>query len=54
MHPEHQLRAALCWHPHACNRYTPYAPGKVTKCKVCKSTLHQAGIYCHNCAYSKG
>jgi hypothetical protein len=36
------------------NRYSPYATGKVHKCKICKSTLHQEGIYCHNCAYSKG
>lgn len=36
------------------SKYSPYATGKVHKCKICKSTLHQEGIYCHNCAYSKG
>eukprot|EP00775_Hariotina_reticulata_P012373 gene12373-biopygen13623 len=33
-------------------RYSPYA-SKANKCKVCKSNLHQEGIYCHSCAYSK-
>jgi hypothetical protein len=32
-------------------RYQPY--GK-SACKLCKSVLHQEGLYCHNCAYSKG
>jgi hypothetical protein len=35
-------------------KYAPYATGKAAKCKVCKSTLHQEGIYCHGCAYKKG
>lgn len=25
-----------------------------SKCTVCKMTLHQQGIYCQTCAYSKG
>lgn len=24
------------------------------KCELCKKPLHQAGKYCHGCAYSKG
>lgn len=32
-------------------RWQPYGQGK---CTVCKSALHQEGMYCHNCAYSKG
>ncbi|WIA42766.1 hypothetical protein OEZ86_008707 [Tetradesmus obliquus] len=35
-------------------KYSPYATGKAAKCKVCKSTLHQEGLYCHGCAYKKG
>lgn len=35
-------------------KYAPYATGKAAKCKVCKSTLHQEGLYCHGCAYKKG
>jgi len=35
-------------------RYAPYAKGTAAKCKLCKSALHQEGLYCHNCAYSKG
>lgn len=33
-------------------RYQPYKT--TVKCKICKSALHQQGIYCHNCAYQKG
>lgn len=39
--------------PCTARRYSPYASG-TKKCKVCKSTLHQEGLYCHGCAYSKG
>lgn len=36
-------------------RWTPYGkPGAQAKCQVCKSALHQEGIYCHTCAYQKG
>mmetsp|Transcript_5392 Transcript_5392/g.8377 ORF Transcript_5392/g.8377 Transcript_5392/m.8377 type:complete len:92 (+) Transcript_5392:179-454(+) len=31
-------------------RYTPYS----AKCKVCKSLLHQGGVYCVPCAYKSG
>lgn len=24
------------------------------KCELCKKPLHQAGKYCHGCAYSRG
>lgn len=27
------------------DRYTPYSTGQ--KCKTCKATLHQQGLYCH-------
>ncbi|GBF97370.1 hypothetical protein Rsub_11017 [Raphidocelis subcapitata] len=34
-------------------RFTPY--GKSAKCKICKQQVHSGdGMYCHNCAYSKG
>lgn len=33
-------------------RIAPYA--KNVKCKICKSALHQDGIYCQKCAYAKG
>ncbi|GMH39332.1 hypothetical protein BSKO_07230 [Bryopsis sp. KO-2023] len=36
------------------NRWAPYSKEKASNCKICKSALHQEGIYCHNCAYSKG
>jgi len=39
-------------------RWTPYgSSGSGTgggKCKICKTSLHQEGIYCQKCAYSKG
>jgi hypothetical protein len=36
-------------------RWAPYGkPGIPSKCKVCKSSLHQEGIYCQSCAYQKG
>lgn len=36
-------------------RWTPYGkPGAGSQCKVCRSTLHQEGIYCQACAYQKG
>eukprot|EP01126_Amoeba_proteus_P027030 TRINITY_DN2678_c0_g1_i3.p1 TRINITY_DN2678_c0_g1~~TRINITY_DN2678_c0_g1_i3.p1 ORF type:complete len:110 (+),score=17.61 TRINITY_DN2678_c0_g1_i3:162-491(+) len=31
-------------------RANPYS----SKCKICKSKLHQTGYYCHDCAYKKG
>jgi len=36
-------------------RWTPYggATGG-SKCKICKQSMHQAGIYCQKCAYHKG
>jgi hypothetical protein len=35
-------------------RFTPYGAGS-SKCKICKQQIHQGdGMYCHNCAYSKG
>jgi hypothetical protein len=34
----------------ASRRYQPYS----SKCTVCKQSLHQQGIYCQTCAYSKG
>lgn len=34
------------------NKYQPYSLAQ--KCKTCKSTLHQQGLYCHGCAYKKG
>mmetsp|Transcript_34989 Transcript_34989/g.77833 ORF Transcript_34989/g.77833 Transcript_34989/m.77833 type:complete len:103 (-) Transcript_34989:2357-2665(-) len=36
------------------HRYTPYTQGKEFKCQTCKSVLHREGMFCHNCAYSKG
>lgn len=33
-------------------RFAPYASG--AKCKICKSALHQEGLYCQACAYQKG
>ncbi len=44
-------------HPHthdgiSTHSFAPYASG--AKCKICKSSLHQEGIYCQKCAYSKG
>mmetsp|Transcript_17662 Transcript_17662/g.42370 ORF Transcript_17662/g.42370 Transcript_17662/m.42370 type:complete len:98 (-) Transcript_17662:216-509(-) len=33
-------------------RYAPYTGG--SKCKICKSSLHQQGMYCHGCAYHRG
>lgn len=37
-------------------RWSPYAKAGAAqaKCQVCKSVLHQDGIYCHGCAYTKG
>ena len=35
---------------HLSCRWQPYS----SKCKVCKSSLHQEAIYCQTCAYSKG
>lgn len=39
-------------------RWTPYgSSGSGTgggKCKICRLSLHQEGIYCQKCAYSKG
>jgi hypothetical protein len=36
-------------------RWTPYgAGGGGGKCKICKQSLHQEGIYCHKCAFAKG
>lgn len=32
-------------------RYQPYGNAK---CKICKSNLHQEGMYCQTCAYTKG
>lgn len=54
--PAPVCRARLsCTPTHPRNRYAPYAKGKSGgKCKICKSTLHQEGLYCHGCAYSKG
>lgn len=34
----------------ASKRFMPYA----SKCGVCKQSLHQQGIFCQTCAYSKG
>jgi len=45
------------------NRFSPYAgsstPGNVSgefkKCRICKSSMYQAGShYCQGCAYKKG
>ena len=33
-------------------RWNPY--GSKSKCKICKQSLHQEGIYCQTCAYSQG
>ncbi|UJR09092.1 hypothetical protein I4U23_013339 [Adineta vaga] len=36
------------------SRYSPYTT-KFTKCKLCKSTIHQPGSsYCQGCAYKLG
>jgi len=36
------------------SRYNPYTT-KFSKCKVCKSTIHQTGsTYCQGCAYKLG
>jgi hypothetical protein len=32
------------------NRYEPYE----SRCRICKSKLHQKGAYCTECAYKKG
>mmetsp|Transcript_51456 Transcript_51456/g.107040 ORF Transcript_51456/g.107040 Transcript_51456/m.107040 type:complete len:102 (+) Transcript_51456:76-381(+) len=32
------------------NKANPYA----NKCKTCKCTLHQPGVYCAQCAYQNG
>lgn len=35
------------------NRFTPYQT--FTKCRICKSSVHQSGShYCQGCAYKKG
>ncbi|XP_060076329.1 cysteine-rich PDZ-binding protein-like [Ylistrum balloti] len=35
------------------NRFSPYATFE--KCRICKSSVHQAGShYCQGCAYKKG
>lgn len=34
-------------------RWQPYGQS-LTKCKICKSNLHQEAQYCQTCAYSKG
>lgn len=36
------------------NRYNPYT-ASFSKCKICKSSVHQPGShYCQGCAYKKG
>lgn len=35
---------------HSCRGWTPVN----SKCKTCKSTLHQEAKYCQGCAYAKG
>lgn len=36
------------------NRYNPYSKS-FEKCRICKSSVHQAGShYCQGCAYKKG
>mmetsp|Transcript_46791 Transcript_46791/g.119374 ORF Transcript_46791/g.119374 Transcript_46791/m.119374 type:complete len:100 (+) Transcript_46791:235-534(+) len=35
-------------------KFSPYGPGGAAKCKICKTGLHQQGLYCHGCAYQRG
>ena len=36
-------------------RWTPYGAGaNGAKCRICKQSLHQEGIYCQKCAYARG